>query len=105
MLAALLVGCGTRSPGIVEGSSRERAVVIRGANNSQEAIAAENAWVQKRHPNSTKMDQTVVFADDKVYDVVTYRTTKGEFLDVYFDITELFQKMREQDRETNAGQR
>ncbi len=82
------------STGIVyeggDGSSMEKAVVIKGASNSDEGIKAEDLWMEKMHPGWTKKRQSLMY-DKKgnFYDAIQYATPKGSRT-IYFNITAFF---------------
>ena len=93
-VAALLLGCRmvplTYSGG--DGSSKEQAVIIRGARDTQAGIAAENAWIRQRYPGSQKTMQALETAGGKQYDVIKFTTADGQTRIIYFDITDFFGK-------------
>ena len=73
-----------------DGSSREQAVVIGGAEDSVGAVAAESAWLKRHYPNWTKGAQALLGGDGKKYDRIAIRSPSGEEKTIYFDITTCF---------------
>lgn len=76
-----------------DGSSIENAVIIKGAKNSSEGVAAESKWVNKVHPGWKKGNQALLSEGDRSYDKIDYVTPSGEAKEIYFDITDFFGKM------------
>ncbi len=75
-----------------DGSSMEKAVVIKGARDSEAGIASEYAWVAKKYPGYQMKRQSLLNHGGKSYDMLSITTKDGKELDVYFDITEFFGK-------------
>jgi len=81
-----------------DGSSRERAVVIKGAVTTSEGVRAEALWIEINHPEWRKGHQSLVGGrDGKRYDVINYTDDAGGSRTIYFDITDFFGiELREQ---------
>jgi hypothetical protein len=75
-----------------DGSSLEKAIVIKGAKDSRVGIESEYAWVTKHHPGYKLRRQSLRSKDGKRYDVLEITTKDGKDVEVYFDITEFFGK-------------
>jgi hypothetical protein len=75
-----------------DGSSVEKAIVIKGAKNSEVGIKSEYAWLAKNHPGYKMRQQSLKAKDGKRYDVLEITTKEGKDVEVYFDITEFFGK-------------
>ncbi|HRD64613.1 MAG TPA: hypothetical protein PKY50_00490 [Candidatus Competibacter sp.] len=73
-----------------DGSSCEKAVVIRNAANNGEGVAAEKAWVTWKYPNAKLKGQAVSGAGNKTFDTLEIETADGEPKTVCFDITDFF---------------
>jgi hypothetical protein len=74
-----------------DGSSAEKAVVIR-EKNETDGVAAEYKWVRKRYPGCQNKSQALTSINGKSYDVLTIVTVDGVEKDVYFDISKFFGK-------------
>src|SRR6185295_7298281 len=75
-----------------DGSSMEKAVIIKGAKNEQVGVDAEYAWLAKKYPGY-KTDQQALMGDKgKKYDMLSVTTADGKKVEVYFDITDYFGK-------------
>ena len=75
-----------------DGSSMEKAVVIKGAKDTSAGVRAEYDWVAKKFPGYQRKQQSLQANGGKRYDVLTIVTKQGKEVDVYFDITEFFGK-------------
>ena len=75
-----------------DGSSIERAVVIKNAKNEVEGVDAEAKWVRKVHPGWRKGNQALMNKKGKSYDRIDYMTPDGETKTLYFEITDFFGK-------------
>ena len=75
-----------------DGSSIERAVLIKNAKGEEDGVAAESHWVRTVHPGWRKGDQALLSDKGRSYDRIEYRTPNGETKTLYFDITEFFGK-------------
>jgi hypothetical protein len=74
-----------------DGSSAEKAVVIR-EKNETDGVAAEYTWVRKRYPGCQNKSQALTSINGKSYDVLKIVTVDGVEKDVYFDISKFFGK-------------
>ncbi len=73
-----------------DGSSCEKAVVIRKAANQAQGVAAEKAWIAWKYPNAKMKGQAVNGAKNKTFDVLNIETVTGDSRTVCFDITDFF---------------
>jgi hypothetical protein len=73
-----------------DGSSCDKAVLIRGAKHNGEGIEAEYAWLGEHCPGFRRDSQGLHSEDERHYDVVTIETMSGSPVTVCFDITEFF---------------
>jgi hypothetical protein len=89
-------GTATPKPGLRfeggDGSSQEKAVIIKGARNSEAGVHSEYDWLRKKYPGYKMKQQSLQSSGGKSYDVLAIRTKDGKDLDVWFDITEFFGK-------------
>ena len=75
-----------------DGSTQEKAVIIKGAKDSTIGIRAEYDWVAKKYPGYQRKGQSLHKVDGKSYDVLEIVTKDGKEVEVYFDITDFFGK-------------
>lgn len=73
-----------------DGSSCEKAVVIRKAANQAEGVAAEKAWIAWKYPNAKMKGQAVNGVKNKTFDMLKIETVTGDSRTVCFDITDFF---------------
>ncbi len=111
VLIALLAGCRSSAPppaaqatpasepetGEVtysggDGSSREQAVVIRGAKGEADGVKAEYTWLRRRFSAHRVLRQAVVSLNGRVYDQMDIATSDGNRQSVFFDITFFYGK-------------
>ncbi len=74
-----------------DGSSFEKAIVIK-HDNSKEGINAEYEWLRKNYPDYKFMSQSLIFHNDKPFDVLSIITNDGIEKDIHFDISNFFGK-------------
>lgn len=72
-----------------DGSSYEKAVVIKEKNESK-GVAAEYAWLREHYPGYKSKGQSLNHKDKKAYDIITIVTRDGDEKQVYFDISGFF---------------
>ncbi len=84
-------GAGIRYEG-GDGSSVEKAVIIKGAKDSQAGIGAEYSYLKKTFPGYKLRQQSLQGKGGKKYDVLAITTKEGKDLDVFFDISDFFGK-------------
>jgi len=75
-----------------DGSSIEKAVIIKAPNNFI-GVRAEYDWIKKNHPNWQLKEQSLLNVRSKVYDKMVFQTPQGQPATIYFDITDFFGKM------------
>src|SRR6185369_11601937 len=71
-----------------DGSSMEKAVIIKGAKNEQVGVDAEYAWLAKKYPGYKTNQQALMGDKGKKYDMLSVTTADGKKIEVYFDITD-----------------
>ena len=101
----VLVGCGGSEQGPVSpdasavaygggnGSDCETAIVIQGARNEQEGVAAEYSWLNKHIPGAEVQKQALIECKGRPADRLTITTSNGETRQVFFDINDFFGKL------------
>jgi len=75
-----------------DGSSMEKAVIVKNAKNEMEGIDAEAKWIHKLHRRWRKGNQALMRKDGKSYDRIEYTTPDGTKKIIFFDITDFFGK-------------
>jgi len=78
---------------LAKGSSFENAVVFSGVTNMFQGISLEKQWIRKNYPNAQIEMQASVPNGEKIYDVLTLKTSKGSRT-VYFDVTGWYGKIQ-----------
>src|SRR5262245_23670110 len=75
-----------------DGSTCERAVVVRGATSASDGIRWEYRWIGEKFPGYKMVSQALIMSNGKVFDELMITTSTGETRSVCFDITEFFGK-------------
>jgi len=78
--------------GAEEGSSFERAVVLKDAKNEFEGVSAEHEWIKAHYPGWRWDSQYLLNREGRVYDMIEI-SNGGEKREIYFDITDWFGKL------------
>lgn len=68
-----------------DSSSPAKAIIAQG-------VPEEYAWIRDHLPGFKPQMQALQFIDDKPYDLLTVRNTRGEEKVIYFDISSFFGK-------------
>ena len=74
-----------------DGSSCDQRIVIDAPNESA-GVATEYAYLKRKYPGFTRIEQALLFCNKRAADRLKIRTTRGDVLDVYFDIQSFFGK-------------
>lgn len=74
-----------------DGSSIEKAVIIKAPNNFL-GVRAEYDWIKKNHPNWRLGEQSVLKGGSKVYDKMYFLTPDGQRTTLFFDVTDFYGK-------------
>ena len=74
-----------------DGSSIEKAVVIKGATE-ETGVDAEYAYLRQHYPGYHLKKQSLQGGGKRSYDVLDFTTADGKAKLIYFDITEFFGK-------------
>jgi hypothetical protein len=84
----------TSDPTAVEpGTTLETAIVLEGATNTFNGIAAEHAYTRKHYPGWQWTSQALMNNGGRHYDVIDMISPKGETKTIYFGITDWFGKL------------
>jgi hypothetical protein len=75
-----------------DGASCEKRVVINGATNEMDGVAAEHAWLWAKYPGCKLKRQALIKCAEHPADQMSITTTEGSNVDVYFDISDFFGK-------------
>lgn len=73
-----------------DGKSYKSSVVVHEKTETT-GVDAEYKWIRKNYPGATVLGQSLVFHNDKPYDILKIKY-KGNTKDVYFDISNYFGK-------------
>jgi hypothetical protein len=76
-----------------DGSSCTQAIVIRGARNEVDGVAAEYKWLAEKYPRSRLGNQTLQHDGGRSFDLIELTTASGESKTVCFDISEFYSKL------------
>lgn len=69
-----------------DGSTIRKSIVISGARNASDGVAAELEWIRQHLPGGTVASRGQVTGPPH-YDVVTVKLATGALMDLHFDIT------------------
>ncbi len=77
-----------------DGGSFASAILIKGARNESEGVAAERIYVVKFHPDwdPGEIDTALLANNGRYYDLSHFRSRGGVEHGLYFDVTEFFGK-------------
>jgi hypothetical protein len=77
-----------------DGGAFASAILIKGARNESEGVAAERIYVVKFHPdwNPGEIDTALLANNGRYYDLSHFRSRDGIEHGLYFDVTEFFGK-------------
>ena len=70
-----------------DGTSCEKAVVIKDAKYRETAELAESLWLEHKYPGYRRVSEDAMKLTDKTYSVVALTTADGQERKVYFDST------------------
>lgn len=74
-----------------DGLSFATAIVIT-EKTSEKGISAEYKWIKEHYSDYKVQGQSLIFQDNKPYDVITITLANGQNLKLYFDISNFFGK-------------
>lgn len=74
-----------RDLGDRDGSCFEKAIIAK-------SISDEYEWLRKYYPGYQFIQQSLVFENDKPYDILKIKTAEGAIIEVHFDISKFFGK-------------
>ena len=75
-----------------DGLSKEKAVIIVGANNEIEGVDAEYDYLESKIGDIEIESQTYIGEKDKSYDVLKIKLANGIREEIWFDITNFYGK-------------
>lgn len=94
--AALLL-CGTAGAALAslefaggDGTTCEKAIVIKGATSELEGVASEYRYLSERHPGWSLKEQSLLHSGDRSYDLLKFVTADGKERRACFDISEFY---------------
>jgi hypothetical protein len=98
LLSALLAGelltngiaAAQPAPETRDGTSIERAVVIKSDAGSAGGVASAGAWLRENYPGWRRTRQALMRRDGRRYDRIDLESPEGEKASVYFDISDGF---------------
>ena len=73
------------------GTSFADAVIVDEKNES-DGVAAEYAWLKVHYPGYSIIEQSLVFNEQKPYDLMKIKTEDGDKKTIYFDISSFYGK-------------
>ena len=73
-----------------DGSSKEKAIIILGAESELEGVDAEFEFIQRLYSDFELDNQTFIGEEDKKYDLLTIKLSDGTKKDIWFDITDFY---------------
>ena len=93
--ALLLCGGANASPAGTkfeggDGTSCEKAIVIKGAANEWEGVASEYRYLSERHPGWELREQSLLRSGDRSFDLLVFTTADGKQQRACFDISEFY---------------
>jgi hypothetical protein len=75
-----------------DGRSEQTAVIVLGATNNFEGVAAESLWTRKAHPDWRKSEQALIRSGSHLFDRIGYQTPDGPQT-IWFEISGFFGKL------------
>ena len=72
-----------------DGLTLKKAIVVTGAANVSEGLAAEQEWIRIHYPDAVVESKGRVIGPPH-YDVITLKLAGGSLVDLHFDITGFF---------------
>ncbi|MEA3212196.1 MAG: hypothetical protein QOE70_5253 [Chthoniobacter sp.] len=83
-----------RPPGISfaggDGSSLEKAVIIKGATTEETGVRAEYEYLAQHYPGYKRGSQSLLNSKGRAFDAIEFTTADGRTKTIYFDITAFF---------------
>jgi hypothetical protein len=74
------------------GSTKEQAIIILGAESELEGVDAEYEFIQRLYNDFELESQTFIGEEDKKYDLLTIKLSDGSKKELWFDITDFYSK-------------
>ena len=92
-VASVQLATATDQTAVEPGTTMETAIVLEGATNTFNGIAAEHAYTRKHYRSWRWRSQALMSNEGRHYDVIDMIGPKGETKTLYFDITDWFGKL------------
>ena len=77
-----------------DGLSKEKAIIIHGAENEFEGVDAEYTWLEEKFGeqdiNWELILQELIVEESKEYDILRIKFSSGEIKDLWFDISNFY---------------
>ena len=77
-----------------DGTNKEKAVIILGANNEFEGVDAEYIWLEEKFGeqdvNWELIFQELIVEESKQYDILRIKFSSGEIKEYWFDISDFY---------------
>ena len=77
-----------------DGSSKEKAIIILGANSEFEGVDAEYLWLEEKFGeqdiNWELIFQELIDEESKQYDILRIKFSSGEIKEYWFDISDFY---------------
>jgi hypothetical protein len=77
-----------------DGTSVERAVILKSDAGSSGGVAGEAAWLREHYPGWRRTRQALMSRNGRRYDRIDVESPTGEKASIYFDVTEAFGLVR-----------
>ena len=81
---------------MINGLTKEKAVIILGAKDETEGVDAEYKWLEEKYGKVNveweMVDQTLIDEGDSQFDILKIKFKNGDFKTFWFDITDFYGK-------------
>jgi hypothetical protein len=88
------VGCGAVAEPARDGTSVERAIILKSDAGSSGGVASQAAWLREHYPGWRRTRQALLSRSGRRYDRIDVESPTGEKVSIYFDVTEAFGLVR-----------
>ncbi len=73
-----------------DGSCKEKSIIILGAKSDAEGVGAEYRYLDLHYKGWQHDEQSLIFHQDKQYDIMAIILADGSKKEVWFDITDFY---------------
>ena len=73
-----------------DGTTCDKAIVIKGAASEFEGVASEYRYLSERHPGWSLKEQSLLRSGDRSFDLLKFTTADGRERRACFDISEFY---------------